>query len=203
MDIPGYLLAAAALAASRYLFPGRIGYAILCLTMMAALPAAYIRFRGKKQADFLLASGDVGGGLRISAILLAIAMPIMYYGSTLPDFKAYYPTWQPAAANLWNFALYELYMLALMVATEVFYRGYLMNLLSEDTKYGNHIHAFIYMLAHVGKPPLEVIYSLPVGFIFGRVDAKYKSILPSLTMHYVSSVIFDLMVIYQAGKFLI
>jgi len=187
------------MAATRYVFPGYVWHAAICLALMAALPMAYVRLRGRPFRNYLLAAGNLRLGLKYSAILLAAAMPVMLYGSALPEFKGYYPLWRPASDNLVYFAYYEAYMLAVMVATEVFYRGFLLNTLLQDTRWGNWIHALVYMLAHVGKPPVEVVYSLPVGWVFGRVDTKCGSILPSLAMHYLSSLIFDLLVMYHGG----
>jgi membrane protease YdiL (CAAX protease family) len=199
MDYLGYILAIAILLLTRFYFPGYVGYAILCLFMMAAAPIGYLLIRRRMLGDYLIRVGDWMGWLKVSVALLIIAVPIMYFGSTLVQFQSYYPTWPPAAESLENLLLYEGYMLALMVATEVYYRGFLMNQLLKDTRYGNELHSFIYMLAHIGKPPLEVIYSLPVGWLFGRIDQRYKSILPSLLMHFISSLIFDLMVLNQRG----
>jgi uncharacterized protein len=198
-DIPGLALAAFAILVARYVFPGYLTYAIICLIVMGAAPIGYIILRGRKPKDYLLQKGDLWGGLKISAALILLAMPIMYYGSTLKEFQDYYPTWPPARKSLWNLVLYESYMLALMISTEVFYRGFLMNLLLQKTRYGNILHSIIYMIVHLGKPPLEVIYSLPVGYVFGQIDGKHKSIIPSLIMHFTSSLIFDLLVLHQAG----
>ncbi len=191
------------MAVTRCVFPGYVWYAAICLALMAALPMAYVRLRGRPLRDYLIAAGDVRLGLKLTVLALAVAMPVMVYGSALPEFRGYYPTWRPAAESLTYFAYYEAYMLAIMVATEVFYRGFLLNALLADTRWGNWIHAVIYMLAHVGKPPVEVLYSLPVGWVFGKVDLKCGSILPSLAMHYSSSLIFDLLVMYQGGVRLI
>jgi membrane protease YdiL (CAAX protease family) len=194
-----YALATATILAVRYIFPSYVGYAALCLLMMAAAPIIYIKSMGYKPGEYLIQVGDWRGGIRISLFLLLASLPIMHYGSLQRDFQAYYPTWEPAAESLGNFALFELYMLALLVSTEVFYRGFLMNQLMRDTRYGNGVHAFVYMLAHLGKPWLEVIYSYPIGWLFGKIDQRYKSILPSILMHFVSSVVFDAMILYQRG----
>jgi uncharacterized protein len=199
MDLIAYAAAAAALLGTRYIYPGRVGYALLCVALMVAVPALCMRLRGRRLSDYLIGAGDLRLGLMISLAMLIVASPIMYYGSTLPEFQAYYPDWPGATESLGNFILFETYILVIMVCTEFYFRGFLMNQLLTDTRRGNVVHAIIYMLAHIGKPPLEVVYSLPVGWIFGKVDLRCRSILPSLTMHFVSSVIFDLMILYQRG----
>jgi membrane protease YdiL (CAAX protease family) len=166
---------------------------------MVALPAAYILHQRRRLSDYLIQAGEWKTGLKVSAALIVIALPVMHFGSTLPEFQEYYPTWGPASESLQNFILFEVYVFAIMLCTEFFYRGFLLNALLRETRYGNVIHAFIYMLAHIGKPDLEVIYSLPVGWLFGKIDLKCRSILPSLLMHYTSSIIFDLMILNQRG----
>jgi uncharacterized protein len=199
MDLRGLLIAALAMCAARWIYPGHVGYAAMCLVLMVGLPAAHMRLRGRRLKDYLIQAGDLRFGLAVSAALLSASLPIMYLGSTFADFQEYYPTWDSAAESLGGFLVYEAYVLVIMVSTEYFYRGFLLNTLMSATRYGNAVHAFAYMLAHLGKPPLEVAYSLPVGWLFGKVDLRAKSILPSLLMHYASSVVFDVMILHQRG----
>lgn len=199
MDYPALFLIAFSLFAGRFLAVGWGGYLLLCLLTMVGLPLVYILYRGRRLGDYLIQAGGWRGGLAVSAALIAVALPVMYAGSTLREFQEYYPMWPSAGESLSGFIVFELYTLAIMFATEFFYRGFMLKTLLDHTKYGNEAHALIYMLAHVGKPGLEVIYSLPVGWLFARIDMKYKSILPSLVMHYVSSVIFDWMILWQTG----
>ncbi|MBD3388267.1 MAG: CPBP family intramembrane metalloprotease [Candidatus Altiarchaeales archaeon] len=198
MDHVALALATVSLVVTRYIFPGRIGYAILCLLFMVGLPLALIRYRKERLGGYLIGLGDLKGGLGVSLLLIALSFPFMYYATTMASFQDYYPLWKPAGDSVGNFLLFESYVLVLMFCTEFFYRGFLLNTLLKESRHGNGIHALVYMIAHLGKPPLEVLYSLPAGWIFAKVDMKYKSILPSLLMHYVSSVIFDLLVIYHA-----
>ncbi|MFH1721367.1 MAG: CPBP family intramembrane glutamic endopeptidase [Candidatus Altiarchaeota archaeon] len=136
-------------------------------------------------------------GLKYSIILLILALPFMLYGSQLSDFKAYYPFWPAARENVSSFIYFELLIGVRMMATEFIYRGLLLFSLAKIIKpnHANLIHSFIYMLAHIGKPFLEVPYSFGAGLVFGHVDLKCKSILPSFLMHYISSIMFDAMVI--------
>ena len=130
-------------------------------------------------------------------VLLLVSLPIMYYGIGLPGFADYYPKYPPARYSWTAFILFELAFGVVMFATEFFYRGFLMFGLAEkmDPRIANLIHAFVYMLVHIGKPGWEVPYSFVAGYVFGYVDYKGKSILPSFIMHWVSSVIFDLMIV--------
>ena len=199
MDYTALIYSAAAIIVLHEVPFTNLGYAAACAVLMVLVPLAYLSYSRRRLGDYLIRFGDVRRGAKISALLIIAAFPVMYYGSTLPQFIEYYPTWKPAAASVWNFLAYEAYMFVLIASTEVFYRGFLLGVLLDGTRHGNVIHSAAYMLAHLGKPPLEVVYSLPVGWLFGKADQECKSIMPSLAMHYLSSVIFDLMVLHQAG----
>jgi membrane protease YdiL (CAAX protease family) len=199
VDYPALFAAAFALLATRYIDYGWGAYILSCLLLMVAVPSALILRRGGRLGEYLIQLGDWRRGLKVSVLLLAVSLPVMYYGTSLPSFQSYYPLWPSARSGLGGFIVFELYVLVIMVCTEFFYRGFLLRTLLKETRYGNVVHAFLYMLAHLGKPPLEVVYSGPVGWLFAKIDLKYKSILPSLTMHYISSVIFDLMILWHMG----
>jgi len=132
-----------------------------------------------------------------TVLLLLLSLPVMYYGIGLPGFESYYPRYDAARYSWTAFILFELAFGVVMFATEFFYRGFMLFGLSEkmDPRIANLIHAFVYMLVHIGKPGWEVPYSFGAGYLFGYVDYKGKSILPSFIMHWVSSVIFDFMII--------
>jgi membrane protease YdiL (CAAX protease family) len=135
---------------------------------------------------------------RVAGLLL-VSLPIMYYGAGLPEFVQYYP-WYPPARYSWSaFFLFELSLGGLMAATEFFYRGFLLFGLAEKVHptVANIVHSFIYMVMHIGKPWLEVPYSFAAGFVFGYIDYKGKSILPSLVMHWGSSILFDLLILLR------
>lgn len=159
------------------------------------VPVILLVLNKENLKDYGLQFGDVRGGLAYSVLLLMVASPMMFYGARLPSFKEYYPIVEVYSA--WEFVRFELLVGVVMLSTEFFYRGFLLQILNRITpKYGNLLHSFVYMLVHYGKPGLEVPYSFVAGYAFGYVRMKTKSILPSFLMHYTSSIIFDLMVIY-------
>lgn len=147
--------------------------------------------------EYGVGSGNWRWWAKWVAGLLLASLPIMYYAARLPEFAGYYP-WYPPARYSWSaFAVFELTFGIAMIATEFFYRGFLLFGLAEkvDWRIANLIHSFLYMLVHIGKPGLEVPYSFLAGFVFGYVDYKGKSILPSFIMHWSSSVIFDILIL--------
>ena len=161
---------------------------------LAVVPVVVLSVWGKKLSYFGLQLGDWRTGLKYSAALLAISLPFMAYGAGLADFGLYYPLWKGALNGWKQFILFELFVGLIMFSTEFFYRGFLLFNL-KDKWWGNLFHAFLYMLVHLGKPGIEVPYSFFAGYVFGWVDLKTNSILPSFLMHFISSVIFDLLII--------
>ncbi len=146
--------------------------------------------------------GEVGLSLkswRISvkyaAIVLAFALPVMYYGAAQPDFRAYYPLWPQADESVRNFILYQSGIAILMFNTEFFFRGYLLFSLEKEfgKKYAILLHAIPYMLVHIGKPTLEVPFSFFAGILFGYLALKCRSILPGFLVHFLGSAGFEAM----------
>lgn len=133
----------------------------------------------------------------ITILMIAIAMPIMLYAATLPEFGSYYPLWTQARYSAQNLVLLEATMLLSMFNTEFFFRGFLLFGLEAriGAKKAILLHAFPYALVHIGKPPLELPYSFLVGIIFGYTALKTRSILPSFIAHWLGAVIFDLLII--------
>jgi len=174
---------------------------------LALIPIVFLYFRQGRDLNVLrkygLALGNWKWWGKWVLVLLLVSLPIMYIGIGLPAFGGfqgfvdYYPKYAPARYFWMDFVLFELAFGIVMFATEFFYRGFLLFGLSEklDWRVANLIHAFLYMLVHIGKPLFEVPYSFVAGYVFGYVDYKGKSIIPSFLMHWVSSVIFDLFIL--------
>ncbi len=172
-------------------------YAIINTLLYAAIPYVIIRLWSRDRREYLLGAGDLILGAKYSFALMALSVPFMWVASGMDEFQGYYPLWQSARDGVWEYIKFEAYILLMMAWTEIFYRGFLMGTLNKLTKYGNEVHAVVYMLAHIGKPGLEVPYSLFAGWVFGRVDKRCGSILPSLAMHWLCSCAFDAMVILR------
>ncbi len=155
-----------------------------------------------KKEDVGLSIENIGIGLKYSLFFLTAALPFMIYGASLSSFKRYYPIWSPARDGIFEFIILELAVLLMMLSTEFYFRGLLLLSLEDsltNIKNGRWIalciHSMIYMLAHIGKPGLEVPYSFFAGLAFGWIALASRSIVPSFVLHWSSSVIFDVLVI--------
>ncbi len=189
------LIALLVILSTRLSVYGLLQIMVLDLFLMIFLPLIFLSLKKEKVKNIGVQCGNLKLGLKYSFVLILFAIPIMLYGATLSDFRHYYPIWEPARYSWHDFFIFESAVFVLMFCTEFFYRGFLLFSLTEKTRYGNLIHSLLYAVAHLGKPTLEVPYSFFVGYIFGEVDLKCRSILPSFLMHFISSVLFDLFII--------
>jgi membrane protease YdiL (CAAX protease family) len=176
-----------------------IGIQTLLFTLV---PIALIILYETSREEVGLSTGDLRLGLKYVAIMLVLAMPFMFYGASLPSFKAYYPIWEPARTSILSFILLELAVFVMIFNTEFLFRGLLLFSFERNLKNVRRgrliaifIHSLIYMAVHFGKPGLEVPYSFFVGLVFGWLALKTRSVLPSFIAHWTSSVIFDILVI--------
>ncbi len=182
-----------------------LGWLVLNTLFFSMIPLIIILLLKEKPRDVGLSLEKWKTSLSYALVLVLLATPFMIYGSRLPQFKAYYPLWEPARTSIQNLVLLETGMLVLMFNTEFFFRGFLLFSLRDYLKSINIkkaegaaiiLHALPYALVHIGKPGLEVPYSFFVGIVFGYIALKTKSILTPLAAHWSSSVIFDLMVLW-------
>lgn len=159
----------------------------------------------------LLASSALGFGLeevgltleewrrsiKLTILMLLAATPAMLYASSLPEFRGYYPIWPPARGDMLHLLLLWALLLVLMFNVEFFFRGFLLFHLEPVTgRLAVPLQAVPYALVHIGKPTLEVPYSLFVGIVFGLVALRTRSILPSLLTHWLGAVFFDGLVLF-------
>jgi membrane protease YdiL (CAAX protease family) len=135
-------------------------------------------------------------GWLLVAVLLAGAVVFAFVGTLFPRMMEHYPVphWGPVEATAASLVPYESAIAVIMLATELLYRGWLVLALSERFgRWAVLISAIVYALAHIGKPPEEVVFSLAAGIVFGLADLEARSILPGFLSHFVGSAVFDLL----------
>ncbi len=119
-----------------------------------------------------------------NAVLLALfVLPFYVVGSSLPTIRAYYPMWgldSSHAAAFWPHAAKQF---VIVLAAETYYRGLLCVGVREIGFKSVFISPIAYALAHTAKPPVELVLSGPTDVLFGAVDYRSNSILPSVVAH--------------------
>ena len=132
-----------------------------------------------------------------NAILLSLfVLPFYLVGSTLPTIREFYPIWEtstdPAA-----FVPHAMKLFFLALAAETYYRGLLCVGVSDLGFKAVFISPVVYMFHHMGKPPIEFLLSGPTDVLFGAVDYKSNSILPSVIAHGAGLVLLDWLVLHD------
>nr|WP_254523825.1 CPBP family intramembrane glutamic endopeptidase [Natrinema caseinilyticum] len=132
-----------------------------------------------------------------NTILLALfVLPFYVVGSTFPTIRAFYPIWETSAAPA-AFVPHAVRLMVLALAAETYYRGLLCVGVRELGFVAVFISPVVYMLHHSSKPPIEFLLSGPTDVLFGAVDYKSNSILPSVLAHGGGLVLLDWLVLHE------
>jgi hypothetical protein len=138
--------------------------------------------------------------IRNAALLALFVLPFYLVGSSLPSIREYYPMWGTAAElrDPGAFVAHALKQFALVLAVETYYRGLLCVGVGE--RFGikaAFISPVVYAIHHASKPPIEILLSGPTDVLFGAVDYKSNSLLPSVIAHGAGLVLLDWLVIHD------
>nr|WP_049907308.1 CPBP family intramembrane glutamic endopeptidase [Halovivax asiaticus] len=134
--------------------------------------------------------------LRNTVLLALFVLPFYLVGSTLPTIRAFYPMWETTAAPS-VFVPHALKLFFLALAAETYYRGLLCVGVRSIGMKAVFISPLLYMVHHFGKPPIEFVLSGPTDVLFGAVDYKSNSILPSVVAHGAGLVLLDWLVLHE------
>jgi len=166
------------------------GVLYIAAPVMLALALAW------RRADIGLALPRGRTAWTIVAVLLAAAVALAFVGTLFPSMMEYYPEpiWGEVEPTVASFVPYEAAIAVIMLAVELMFRGVLVLAVSERLgRWAIVVSAVPYALAHLGKPPEEVVFSLVAGLAFGWADLRARSILPSFAAHFTGSALFDLL----------
>nr|WP_323191996.1 CPBP family intramembrane glutamic endopeptidase [Halostella sp. PRR32] len=133
--------------------------------------------------------------LRNTALLAAFVLPFYLVGSSLPSIRGFYPMWETTTAP-GEFLPHAIKLFVLALAAETYYRGLLCVGVRDIGFASVFISPVVYMLHHFHKPPIEFLLSGPTDVLFGAVDYKSNSILPSVVAHGAGLVLLDWLVLH-------
>lgn len=133
--------------------------------------------------------------LRNTVLLAAFVLPFYLVGSSLPTIRAYYPMWQTSAAPA-EFLPHALREFVIVLAAETYYRGLLCVGVREIGFKSVFISPVVYAVHHMYKPPIELLLSGPTDVLFGAVDYRSNSLLPSVVAHGLGLVLLDWLVLH-------
>jgi membrane protease YdiL (CAAX protease family) len=174
----------------------RMGESLLFYVLIP-LSLLWVLRRGHIFSDLGIGLGDRRTTLWVTTALLGAAAAMSVAGLMFPEMTRYYPIWDYGLdVTVAEFAYNELIISGIMFAGEFFYRGLILFTLAKRSRWGAIVFQSLpYAYLHVGKPAVEVPYSLVAGIVFGWANLRSRSLLPSWITHSVGSALFDALVI--------
>ncbi|EMA48028.1 CPBP family glutamic-type intramembrane protease [Halococcus saccharolyticus] len=133
--------------------------------------------------------------LKNTLLLALFVLPFYLVGSSLPSVRAYYPMWGTSAA-LGDFLPHAIGQFVIVIAAETYFRGLLCVGVSDLGPKSVFISPVLYALQHTAKPPIELLLSGPTDVLFGAVDYRSDSILPSVVAHGLGLILLDWLVLH-------
>ncbi|WP_049901458.1 CPBP family intramembrane glutamic endopeptidase [Halococcus agarilyticus] len=133
--------------------------------------------------------------LRNTLLLALFVCPFYLVGSSLPTVRAYYPMWGTSTA-FGAFLPHAVGQFVIVLAAETYFRGLLCVGVSDLGVKSAFISPVLYALQHAAKPPIELLLSGPTDVLFGVVDYRSGSILPSVVAHGLGLVLLDWLVLH-------
>jgi membrane protease YdiL (CAAX protease family) len=132
----------------------------------------------KSPREYGFQFGDWRAGIGLTAIVIAIAAPILWFvARSSDDMVRYYAGNASPAAALITFLD--------LIGWEFFFRGFL--LFGYARVFGAHalwLHAVPFALAHITKPPVETYSTIFGGFLFGLVAWRTRSFIYPFLIHW-------------------
>jgi len=149
----------------------------LVIFLVVPLAVVILGFRDAP-ARYGLRLGDWRWGIGLIVVGCAAMTLVVAFLAGLPDFRAYYaPAIAPVADLVVTYTLD-------LVSTEFLVRGFLMfALIRVIGPIGVLVVQFPFVLAHLGKPEIELFSTLFGGFVYAWVDWRTGSILWSAAAH--------------------
>ncbi|NUM89697.1 MAG: CPBP family intramembrane metalloprotease [Bdellovibrionales bacterium] len=178
------------------------GFQFACFfALFFLIPVLFLKFfQGERLGDFGLSWGDARYGLRLLVVLLPlVVVPMVYFGSQMPDVRAEYPLARVLLERHEWIPAYELLYVALYyVAWEFYFRGFMLFGLRRHC--GDWpailIQTIPSCLIHLGKPEGEIFGSIVTGLVWGWIALRTRSIWYVFVMHAAVGVLTDLFVIF-------
>jgi len=133
--------------------------------------------------------------LRNTVALALFVAPFYVAGASLPTIRSYYPMWATDTA-LVQFLPHAAAQFVVAAAAETYYRGLLCVGVRELGFKSVFISPVVYAFHHVHKPPIELLMSAPTDVLFGAVDYRSESIVPSVVAHGFGLALLDWLVLH-------
>ncbi len=117
------------------------------------------------------------------AIGLLLLAPVSIFFAHQPSIQVFYSLKNLSWANL--AFIFFLALPPYYWAEEFFFRGFLfLRLWQKQGWHSYWITEVIFTFAHLGKPPLEILFAFPAGLVLNYLTLHTKSIYPAMVVHF-------------------
>jgi membrane protease YdiL (CAAX protease family) len=166
---------------------------LLTFVLLGVIPVLLTRpILGSSPMQLGLGAGRWRLGLGLAAICVPTAVVIAYLSRGSTGLAAVYPLGSPTLA-IGSFLPHIVGYLLYYIGFEYFFRGFILLGLEDRVGPGaaNALQAGIVTLAHLGKPPLELLAAYPASLLFGWMTLRTRSIWPAVAVHWTVGVALD------------
>lgn len=122
--------------------------------------------------------------LRDVGLLLLVLAPLAWALTTLPAVRAAYPVHREVLVEPWRWLPVTLGWGAYCLATEFFFRGFLLFGLARLGPRAILVQLVPFVMAHFPKSELEALLAIPAGIVFGVVAWRGRSCLGPWLAHW-------------------
>ena len=150
-------------------------YDRLILYLLIPLLVVLLVFRARP-ADYGVGWGDWKAGAALTAAAILLAAPVIWLAARHPSMRAYYES--QLSGLPWTTFLD-------LIGWEFFFRGFILwTYVRGFGANGLWLQAVPFALAHIGKPPIEVLSTIFGGFAFGWLAYRTRSFLYPFLVHW-------------------
>ncbi len=170
-------------------------YANICFFILPAITAKWI-FRENLQHLGLQFPKNKLKAISYIVISLFIVLPLMFFFSTQAQCRAYYFLGHMPLTKF--IFLHMTFVPLYYFAEEFFFRGYLfLGLWKRIGWHSYWVTEILFILAHLWKPGMEILLSLPAGIVLSYITLKTRSVYPAMLVHYTMGVFLNIFVNYM------
>jgi hypothetical protein len=178
----------------------RLLWAALHLAFYGAAPLAMAWFYRVDAGALGLRAGRARRYLWVVPAVGALACISLYYVSTTATFLRAYPMYRPERADPLGAALWPAVLGAYLFAIELYFRGFLLALLTPALGRGAILVALLpYVATHRFLP--EAIGAVPVGLLLGVLRLRARSLWPGYLTHLLVALLIELFARWRHGFF--
>jgi membrane protease YdiL (CAAX protease family) len=171
----------------------------LTFVLYAVVPLIVARVCGVRANELGLGFGESRRWLRVVALVLAVAVPLVIALSFTTRFQQVYPSFPAAVAGGPVLAGSLALLALLLLAVELLFRGFLLAMLRPALG-GYALYVMIVPYALVHRDLVESLGAVGVGLLLGVLALRSRSIWPGWLAHTSVAFCIELCAVWQAHR---